>query len=111
MRKKTIMQKIVQNTKACAPNSTASLLTYIATILAVAYVCCVVVTIYYAAVQTELVATIQETESGITKLERTYYDGVSVLSSTNPFGQGYVRPTEVRYEQAKTSSGLTFAGR
>lgn len=79
--------------------------------LFVAYVFCVVLTVYYATLQTELVATIQHMEGGITELERSYYDGVSILSSTNPLGEGYVRPTDVHYEQEKNSLGLTFAGR
>ena len=111
MRKKTLTSRIVAQTKAYAPDSTASLLSYVAMALFSIYVCCVVLTVYYATLQTELVATIRDTEGGITELERTYYDGVQLLSSTNPLQQGYVRPTEVTYAQAKPSVGLSFAGR
>ena len=111
MRKKPLTSRILAQTKACAPDSTVSLLSYIAMVLFGVYVCCVVLTVYYATLQTELVATIRDTEGGITQLERTYYDGVQLVSSTNPLQEGYVRPTEVQYAQAKPPAGLTFAGR
>lgn len=111
MRKKTLTKKILERSKALAPASTVSLLSYVAISFCIAYVCCVILTVYYATLQTEMVATIQDTESGITELERTYYDGVSAVSSTNPLGQGYVRPHDVHYEQEKKSSGLSLVGR
>lgn len=110
MRNRTLKKRIQVTAKALAPANTISLLSYVAITLFIAYVLCVVLTVYYATLQTELVATIRENESGITDLERTYYDGVSVVSSTNPLGQGYVRPTDVHYAEQKSASGLTFAG-
>lgn len=101
----------MERSKALAPANTVSLLSYIAISFLVAYLCCVVLTVYYATLQTEMVATIQDTESGITELERTYYDGVSAVSSTNPLGQGYVRPHDVHYEQEKKTPELSLVSR
>ena len=109
MRKRSLKKRILAQTKALAPASTVSLLSYVAISLFLVYVVCVVLTVYYATLQTEMVATIQNGESGITDLERSYYDGVSAVSSSNPLVQGYVRPSDVHYEQARKAPGLTFA--
>ena len=111
MRKKTLTTQILSRAKGLAPESTVSLLFYVASALFAGYVCCVILTVYYATLQTSLVATVRDTEGSITILERTYYDGVQAVSSTNPLGQGYVRPSDVHYAQEKKTSGLTFAGR
>ncbi len=71
----------------------------------------VVLTVYYASLQTSLVANIHEHEGSITNLESTYYEGVAKISSSNPHEEGYVTPTEVRYVSERTSQGLSFAGR
>lgn len=111
MRKKSRTTIIVKNVKALAPANTISLLSYVAGALFVAYVCCVLLTVYFATLQTDLVASVRDTEGGITMLERTYYDGVEAVSSTNPLVQGYVRPTDVHYATEQKASVLTFAGR
>lgn len=111
MRRKSRTALIIKQAKTLAPANTISLLSYVAGALFVAYVCCVLLTVYYATLQTDLVASVRDTEGGITTLERTYYDGVEAVSSTNPLIQGYVRPTDVHYATEQKPSVLTFAGR
>lgn len=96
---------------ALAPESTVSMLSYLAVSLFIAYVCAVVLTVYYATLQTGMVADIRDHEASLTALEHTYYDGVARVSSTDPHGQGFVTPQDVRYISARTSEGLSFAGR
>lgn len=97
--------------RALAPTSTVSALAYTATTIAVLYTILIVITVYFASLQTSLVTSIREHEGAITMLESTYYDGVARISSANPYGEGYVAPSEVRYVSERTSEGLTFAGR
>jgi hypothetical protein len=92
------------------PDKTVSNLSYTASGLFIVYVFFMIATVYFATLQTSLAASVRETEGGITQLEKSYYDGVAVVSSANPHGAGYVTPSDVRYAEARTSTGLTFAG-
>ena len=84
---------------------------YLATALFATYIGAIVLTVYFASLQTTMVASIREHQSDITALESTYYDGVARISSANPYGEGYVTPTEVHYVSERASSGLSLAGR
>ena len=92
------------------PDKTLMVLSYMSIALFLTYVVFIVVTVYFATMQTGLAANVRQTEVGITALEKQYYDGVSQVSSADPHGAGYVTPTEIHYAQARISSGLTFAG-
>ena len=92
------------------PDKTLVILSYVASLLLVSYIVLVLVTVYFATQQTALSASMRETEGSITALEKSYYDGVALLSTSDPRGAGYVTPSEVRYAEARVSTGLTFAG-
>lgn len=93
------------------PDKTILFLSYSAGALFVIYIACVLVTVYYATLQTTLGATMRDTEGSITSLEQKYYQGVASISGSDPKGAGYVTPTDVVYSEVRTSSGLTFAGK
>jgi len=97
--------------RTLTPTSTVSLLTYVTVVLFIAYIVAVIMTVYFATLQTTLVATIHEHEGAIIELESTYYEGIAHISSANPQTEGYVTPTDVTYITERTSHGLSFAGR
>lgn len=111
MRKVRTKRILVSRVRALAPSSTTSALIYIAVALFAAYVACVILTVYYASLETTLTASIRENENAIVLLEDRYYDGVAKISEANPYGEGYVTPSEVRYVALRTSDGLSLAGR
>ena len=108
MRKKT---RHTLRTSMVMPDKTVLFLSYAAAALFVLYIACVLVTVYFATEQTALAATMRETEGSITSLEQKYYEGVAVISGSDPRGAGYVTPTDVVYSEVRTSLGLTFAGK
>jgi hypothetical protein len=79
-----------------------------ATLFAV-YVALVVATIFFAALETKLSASMRDTESRISSLETEYYDAIAKLNDTNVLSAGYHQPLSVEYVAANGKPTFTFA--
>jgi hypothetical protein len=79
--------------------------------LVTAYVSLVVVTIFYATWQTQLVSSTRQSQAAIADQETQYYDSIARIDQTDPLAAGYVKPKQISYVTAAAVPGLTFAGR
>lgn len=79
--------------------------------LGAAYIALMVTTILFATLQTQLAASIRDTQASITALEAKYYESIATLDSTDPYAIGYVRPVQVVYVSGRALPSLTFVGR
>jgi len=91
------------------PDKTITVLSLLASFIAIVYVVLVIVTVSLATWQTSLASGVRETEGSIATLETTYYASISVLNATNPHAVGYVSPSDVRYAEARPPAGLSLA--
>lgn len=90
------------------PDRTISILGYSTVALIVAYLALVIVTVSLAAWQTDLAVAVHEVEGDIQELEKTYYDTVARLDSTDPGTVGLVAPTAVRYAAKIAAPAVSF---
>jgi hypothetical protein len=80
--------------------------------LTTTYIGLMVLTIFFAASQTQAISSVRNTESSIGNLEVSYYSAVTKVSALNPTTLGYISPAQVEYvaEAPTTSTGLSFNG-
>lgn len=90
------------------PDRTISFLSYVAGALLCSYIALVVVTVTYAAIQTDLALTMRDTESAISMVETEYYAQVSQLSATDPSTMQLGKPRMVTYATLLQAPSLTL---
>lgn len=90
------------------PDRTISFLSIIAGACACAYVGLVVVTVTFAAVQTELALSVRDTESKIGVLEMHYYSQVGELAATDPHSMNLAKPALVSYAVLAEAPSLSL---
>ncbi len=89
-------------------DTTVTLLKYVAAACLCTYIALVIVTVTFAAVQTELALSVRDTESAIGQLETTYYGQVGVLAATSPVSMDLHAPTVVSYAVQATAPSLSL---
>ncbi len=90
------------------PDRTVSLLSVIAGGCVCAYVALVIVTVTFAAVQTQLALDVRDTESAIGQLETKYYSQVSTLAATDPRAMQLSAPASVTYAVRAEAPSLSL---
>ncbi len=90
------------------PDRTISSLGALVAVLVLAYLGLVVTTVSFAAWQTDLAVSAQDTESSIGSLEGQYYAQVGRLAATDPASLGLSKPSHVSYAVAATAPTLTL---
>lgn len=90
------------------PDRTISVLSIAAGVCACAYVALVIVTVTFAAVQTELALSVRDTESAIGALEAHYYDQVGELAATDPHTMNLAKPVQVSYAVLAAAPSLSL---
>jgi hypothetical protein len=80
--------------------------------LTVSYVALVVITVFFAAWQSQSVLSLRTTEGTIGNLEAKYYTTMNHVTSIDPTTLGFVTPSTVQYvaEARDASAGLSFNG-
>ncbi len=91
------------------PNRLIPILSLSCATLFVAYVALVIATIFFAALETKLAASMRDAESRIASLETEYYDAIEKLNSTNVASAGFHQPRSVEYVAANGKPTVTFA--
>ncbi|HEX8591147.1 MAG TPA: hypothetical protein VF696_00115 [Candidatus Paceibacterota bacterium] len=91
------------------PDRIVPMLGVAAVALVAVYIVLVITTIFFAAWQTQLASTIDETRGSIQALETEYYSAIARIDATDPSSIGLVAPAEVHYVVAARPTGLTFA--
>jgi L-lactate permease len=81
-------------------------------LLTASYVSLVVITVFFAAWQSQAVYSVRNTESAIGNLEAKYYTTMNHVTQLNPATLGFVTPATVQYvaEARDASAGLSFNG-
>ncbi len=90
------------------PDRTISILSISCAALVAVYIGLVVVTISFAAWQTDLAGTERATESHIAELEDQYYATMARLSAMDPASEGLTLPAHVHYAVAASAPTLTL---
>jgi hypothetical protein len=90
------------------PDRIVPVLGIAAVALVAVYLTLVIVTIFFAAWQTQLARTIEDTRSSIPALEDAYYDAIAKIDATDPYSVGLVAPAKVHYVVAARPTGLTL---
>lgn len=93
------------------PNRLISTLSYTAGALFVAYLILIVVTVSFAAWQTELAHSVRETEVAIGELEMDYYQAIGRINDMDPMAVGFVSPSRIGYVVDAGPTGLSQATR
>lgn len=75
------------------------------------YIALMITTIFFAAWQTQLARSIDDTRTAIQALETEYYAAIARIDATDPSSLGLVAPAKVHYVVAARPTGLTFADR
>lgn len=90
------------------PDRTVSFLSVAAGACLCAYIALVVVTVTFAAVQTQLALDVRDTESAIGTLETKYYAQVSALAATDPHSMQLSKPKSVTYATRAEAPSLSL---
>lgn len=93
------------------PNRIVPVLAVACCALVAVYIVLVVTTIFFAAWETQLARSIEESRASIQGLEDEYYDAIARIDATDPSSLGLVAPRKVEYVAATRVPGLSFAGR
>ncbi|MDB5195361.1 MAG: hypothetical protein JWO84_545 [Parcubacteria group bacterium] len=93
------------------PDRTIGFLSIAAGLIFSTYIVLVIVTIFFATVQTSLAAEVRTTEGSIATLETTYYASLARENASTPASAGLVAPSVVEYAIAKPAQGISFAGK
>lgn len=91
-------------------NRLIPLLSISCSILIGVYLVLVATTIFFAAWETKLSASVRASESRIVALETEYYAAIDAINTTNLASAGYTRPKSVEYVNQTGSPTVTFAG-
>lgn len=90
------------------PDRTISVLSASAGALVLLYLALVVTTVTFAAMRTDLAASVRDTESRIASLETRYYAQVGVLSATDPASMDLHKPVAVHYATLQSAPTLSL---
>ncbi len=93
------------------PNRLTTVFSYAAGALLAVYLVLVVVTVSFAAWQTELAHSVRETEMAIGELETQYYQAIGQINDMDPASAGFVSPATIGYVVDTGPSGLSRATR
>lgn len=90
------------------PDRTVSFLSVVAGGCVCAYIALVVVTVTFAAMQTQLALDVRDTESAIGQLETKYYSQVRALAATDPHTMQLSVPSSVTYAVRAEAPSLSL---
>lgn len=93
------------------PDRTVPVLALAAASLVAVYLVLMVTTIFFAAWQTQLARSMDDSRERIQKLEAEYYRTIARIDSTDPLSVGLVAPAKVHYVVSARPTGLTYAPR
>lgn len=90
------------------PDKTISFLSVVLGGCILTYISLVIVTITFAAVQTDLELAVRDTETEIGMLETRYYDQVGALAATDPRTMDLHKPATVSYATLAAAPSLSL---
>ena len=93
------------------PDRALPILGIAAASLVAVYLVLMVTTIFFAAWETQLARSMDDTRERIHKLETEYYNTIAKIDSTDPSAVGLVAPAKVEYVVAARMQGLTYVSR
>ncbi|MEK7101168.1 MAG: hypothetical protein AAB921_03665 [Patescibacteria group bacterium] len=90
------------------PDKTISFLSAIVGGCVVTYIALVIVTVTFAAVQTDLALSVRDTETEIGMIETSYYEQVGALAAVDPSTMNLHKPHAVTYATLAQAPSLSL---